>query len=231
MSPRLERLLDALGPALAYRYIRLLRATMRIEYRGREVLDAARSDPGAYILVFWHSRFVLMPYAYPGGRMAVLSSWHRDAVRLGEVLRRFGYELSKGSSTKGGASGLLDFVRKAREGYDLGVTPDGPHGPRRVVKPGVIVAAGLAGLPIVPVTFSAAPARRLRTWDRTLLPRLFSRGTFVYGAPITVAREASDEERERLRRALEEELDRITDLADRETGVGMEEPREAADAA
>ncbi len=228
MSFALERALDRLGPPLAYRYIRLLRSTMRVAYRGREVLDATRRDRGAYILAFWHSRFLLMPYGYPGGRMAVLSSLHRDAARIGEVLRRFGYDLARGSSTRGGDTGLLDLVRKGRAGYDLGITPDGPRGPRRRAKPGAIAAAALTGLPIVPVTFSAAPARRLRTWDRTLLPRPFSRGLFVYGEPFFVARSASAEARERLRLALESELDRITDVADRETGVGVEEPRPPA---
>jgi hypothetical protein len=215
-------LLDKLGPSLVYGYLRLLRRTMRIEYRGREVLEACRRESGAFILVFWHSRFLLMPYAYPGGRMAVLSSRHRDAVRLGRVLGRFGYELSKGSSSRGAEAGLLDLVRKGRSGFDLGITPDGPRGPRRRAKPGAIAAAALTGLPIVPVAFSAAPARRLRTWDRTLLPRLFSRGLFLYGQPIRVGRKPSETERERLRSLLEAELDRITDRADVETGIGPE---------
>ena len=212
-------------PPLGYAYIRLLHGTMRLAYRGKEVLDAARRDPGRYILAFWHSRFVLMPYAYPGTRLVVLSSHHRDAEMLVRILRRFGLDISRGSTSRGGAAGLRSIVRKARIGYDIGLTPDGPRGPRRRVAPGVISVARWSGLPIVPVTFSAAPARRLGSWDRTLLPRPFSRGLFVYGNPLRVPREADDAEREHLRLALERELDRITDLADRETGIGPEDPR------
>ncbi len=226
MRERSDRLLLAVAPRVGYAYIRLLRGTMRLAYRGREHLEAARRDPGGFILAFWHSRFVMMPFAYPpGGRITVLSSTHRDSELLARILVRFGFDLSKGSSTRGGAAGLLDIVRKVRQGFDVGITPDGPKGPRRRVKPGLVATARLTGLPIVPVTFSAAPAGRLRSWDRTLLPRPFSRGIFVYGEPVRVARDAGDEEQERARRRVEEDLDRLTDLLDEETGIGPEDPR------
>lgn len=219
-----QRLLLRLIPALGHAYIRLLGATMRLGFRGKEVLDAARHDPGRYILAFWHSRYVMMPYCYPGPRLVVLLSQHNDAEMLARILSRFDLDVSRGSTTRGGAAGLRSIVRKAREGSDVGIAPDGPRGPRRKAAPGVIAVARLSGLPIIPVTFSAAPARRLGTWDRTLLPWPFSRGLFVYGDPLQVPRDADDAEQERLRVALERELNRITDLADRETGIGAEQP-------
>ncbi len=221
-----ERLLLALAPRAGHAYIRLLHVTMRLTYRGRESLEEARRDPGRYILAFWHSRFVMMPYSYPGSRITVLSSRHRDSELLARILIRFGFDLSKGSSTHGGSEALRDIVRKARTGYDVGFTPDGPRGPRRRVKVGVIAAARLTGLPIIPVSFSAAPARRLRTWDRTLLPSPFARGIYLYGPPIRVPRETDDAEQERFRLRLENELDRMTDRLDVETGIGPEDPRE-----
>lgn len=212
-------------PPVGYVYLRALRRSMRIESRNAEALADARRDPGQYILAFWHSRFPLMPFAYPGRKLVVLSSRHRDSQALARVLHRFGLESAWGSSTRGGAAGLHAVVKRTREGYDVGVTPDGPRGPRRRVQPGVVAIARLTGLPVVPVTFSASPARRLRSWDRTLLPRFFSRGLFVYGEAIRVGREADDAEQERCRAAIEAELDRITDAADLETGIGLEEPR------
>jgi len=203
-----------IAPPVAHAYIRLLHTTMRIEVRGAEVLEAARRDPGQYILCFWHSRFVLMPYCYPGPRIVVLSSNHRDAEALVRILRKFGIEQARGSSTEGGATGLRQILRKVAQGCDVGLTPDGPRGPRRRAQPGVVAVARLTGLPIIPVTFSASPSRRLRTWDRTLLPRFFSTGVFVYGRPVAVPRDASVAVQEEKRLALESELDRITDLAD-----------------
>ncbi len=228
MNPLREKLALAIVPPLGFAYIRFLHATMRFEFRGTEHLERARRDHGGFILTFWHSRFLLMPYSYPGPRLTVLSSRHRDAEMLNRILVRFGLEISRGSSTRGGTEALLDILRKVKRGYDVGITPDGPRGPRRRVKPGVIVAARLAGIPMVPVAFSASPARRLRSWDRTVIPRPFSRGLFLYGAPIQVPRDADDTEAERLRLRVETELDRVTDAADEEVGLGREDPRPAA---
>ncbi len=225
MNPLAERALLAVAPATGYLYIRLVRATMRAEFRGREALEGAVDRGERFILAFWHSRLILMPYVYPGRRISVLISRHRDAEIIGRILRRFGFDLSRGSSSEGGAAGLRDVLRKVREGYDIGFTPDGPRGPRRRVKPGVVAAARLTGLPIVPATFSASRGRRLSSWDRTLVPRPFCRGLYVCGEPVRCPRDAGPEEQEALRQRLEAELDRITDLADAETGIGVEPAR------
>ncbi|HEX4823329.1 MAG TPA: lysophospholipid acyltransferase family protein [Candidatus Polarisedimenticolaceae bacterium] len=225
MNPAASWLLLRVAPTIAYAYIRLLHATMKIEVRGAEALAAARRDPGKYILCFWHSRFLLMPYSYPGPRIVVLSSLHRDAEALVRILRKFGIEQARGSSTRGGMSGMRQILRKVEDGCDVGMTPDGPKGPRRRVQPGVVAVARFTGLPIIPVTFSATPVRRLRSWDRTMMPKLFSRGLFIYGTPIVVPRDADEAEQERKRLALEAELDRITDAADDAIGEPREEPR------
>jgi lysophospholipid acyltransferase (LPLAT)-like uncharacterized protein len=225
MNPAAQWLLFNVAPAIAHVYIRALHATMRIDVRGAEALAAARKSPGQYILCFWHSRFVLMPYCYPGPRIVVLSSNHRDAEALVRILRKFGIEQARGSSTSGGATGFRQILRKVEDGCDVGLTPDGPRGPRRRVQAGVIAIARLTGLPVIPVTFSAARARRLATWDRTLLPKFFSKGLFVYGQPVVVPRDADPALQEAKRRALESELDRITDLADDAMALAREDAR------
>jgi lysophospholipid acyltransferase (LPLAT)-like uncharacterized protein len=222
MNPIQEKVQLAIVPGLAYAYIRMLRRTMRLDYRGREVLDDARREGSRYILAFWHARFVMMPYCYPDARLTVLISRHRDSEMLGRLLARFGLDVSRGSSTVGGVAGMRDVLRKARAGYDVGIAPDGPRGPRRRAKLGVITAAKLAGIPIVPVAFSASRAKRLSSWDRTLVPWPFSTGLFVYGSPIRVPRDADPRAEETVRAALEAELNRMTDRADEEMGIEPE---------
>lgn len=220
-----DRIRQALLPRVAHAYIRLLRATMRLEYENQQVLERARHESGNYILSFWHSRFVMMPYVYPHDRIAVLLSRHRDAQMLTRILARFGFAFAWGSSTAGGAEGLRQAMRQIKDGHDLGIAPDGPRGPRRRVKPGVVVVARLSGLPIVPVSFSASPARRLGSWDRTLLPLPFARGFYVYGEPYRIPRDADAAEQERHRVAIEAELDRLSDLADTRMGLAVEDVR------
>jgi len=225
MSSIGQRLLSALAPRAGHAYIRFVRMTMRLEYRNREVLDRVRREHGPYMLVFWHSRFVMMPYSYPGRALVVLVSEHRDGRMIAELLERFGLEIARGSSTRGGSAGLRQLLRFVKAGHDAGVTPDGPRGPRRRLKAGAIVAAKLSRLPLVPVAFSARPARRMGSWDQTLLPYPFARGLFLYGEPVTVPRDAGEASLEQVRLDLETELDRLTDLADSETGIGVESPR------
>jgi len=225
MSRLSEKLLFALAPRIGYWYIRLLRATMRIEFRNREALEAARNHGGQYVLTFWHSRFVMMPYCYPDERLVVLHSQHRDAQLLVGIMKRFGLAQAWGSTTRGGAGGVRDILRRIRQGYDVGITPDGPKGPRRRVQPGVVAIARLAGVAIVPVSFSARPFRRLGTWDGTLLPFPFGRGLFLYGEPIVIPREADDAAQAGFVAKLEQSLDQLTDQADAAIGIPPEGPR------
>jgi lysophospholipid acyltransferase (LPLAT)-like uncharacterized protein len=224
-----QKVITSLAPRLGYAYIRVLRTTMRLDYRNREALERARAESGPYILAFWHCRFVMMPFAYPDRRIVTLSSRHRDSLMLAQVMRRFGIEQAWGSSTRGGTAGMRELLRRIKSGYDAALTPDGPKGPRRRVQPGVIAAARMSGKPIVPVSFSARPSRRLRTWDRTLLPYPFGKGRYVYGEPMRIPRRADGAEQESLRLALENELDRLTDELDREMDVPVEEPRPEVD--
>jgi len=225
MSLLRSRLLTTLAPHLAYAYIRWLGATVRVRYDNREALERARARSGPYVLVFWHARLVLMRQAYPDRRMVVLHSRHRDSRLLGQVMQRFGIDQAWGSSTEGGAAGLRDVLRRIRAGADIGIAPDGPRGPRRRVQPGVIALARLSGAPIVPVSYSARPARRLRSWDRTLLPLPFGRAVFLYGDPLVVPHDADRVACERARLELEATLDRLTDEADDRVGLAREDPR------
>jgi len=225
-----DKLVPYLAPRAAYAYILLLRATMRLEFDNQEALHRARREHGHYILTFWHSRFVMMPYVCLTRRMVALISRSRDSRMLGLILEQLGFDLAWGSSSTGGAYALREVLRKVRDGYDVAITPDGPRGPRRRVKPGVIATARMTGLPIVPTGFSARPARRLGSWDRTLLPYPFARGLFICGEPLLVPRDADDAEQERLRQFVEAEVDRLTDLADTRVGLGVEDVRPPVEA-
>ena len=210
-----ERLTLAVIPKLAAWWIRLLHATLRVRHVGREPLDALEARGDRYIHAFWHGRLLMMPYSYRGDRITVLISQHRDGEYISRTLQRLGFHTTRGSTTRGGVRGLRAAVRRIRQGFDLGITPDGPRGPRHRVQAGVVEAARLSGAPIVPVTFSAHPARRAGSWDRFLVPWPFARALFLYGEPVVVPRRATAEAREEMRRKLEEELTELTERADR----------------
>jgi lysophospholipid acyltransferase (LPLAT)-like uncharacterized protein len=96
------------------------------------------------------------------------------------------------------------------------VVPDGPRGPRYVVKPGVIHLARATGAPIVPVTYAASRMRQLHSWDRLIIPLPFCRVLYVIGEPLRVPRDADDRDLEAMRCELEGRLNTITQAADAE---------------
>lgn len=160
MSPRRNSLQDSLlffiVPRVAALLTRLIRAVTRIRRENAGVIRDAEIRREPYILAFWHGRLFLMPYAYPGRRIAILISEHRDGEFISRTMNRFGFQTVRGSTTRGGAAGLKEIIRRIRSGSDAAFTPDGPRGPARIAQPGAIAAARLSGAPIIPVTFSCS---------------------------------------------------------------------------
>jgi lysophospholipid acyltransferase (LPLAT)-like uncharacterized protein len=189
--------------AVAATFIRGLRATVRLRHHGDAALRERERQGEHFILAFWHRHLLLMPYSYRGRRISVLVSQSRDGELIARTVARFGIDASRGSSSRGGAAGLRSLLRKADEGYDIAFTPDGPRGPVGVVQPGVILAAAATGWPVWPVALAATRCRRLRSWDRFVVPLPSATVHFVYGAPLRVERrgdpaEAANELRRRL---------------------------------
>ena len=191
---------------MAAAFIRALHATLRIRHvdvgRIERLNDAGRN----YIIAFWHAHLLMMIYAAFARPIHVMISQHRDGELIARTMGLFGARSLRGSSTRGGAVALKAMIRAARAGAILGITPDGPRGPRHEVQPGVVLAAQAAMIPIMPIVFVARRKTLLRSWDRFEIPMPFSRALFVYGNPLDVPRDATREDVERLRLALQDEL-------------------------
>jgi lysophospholipid acyltransferase (LPLAT)-like uncharacterized protein len=132
-------------------FIRLLHATLRVRHVHAENLE---SQP-QYILSFWHAHLLLMLHSKYRRPIVVMISRSKDGEYIARVFDHYGVESARGSSTRGGTSALREMIRAAREGKNIVFTPDGPKGPARVAKDGVIYAAQATGLPVVPVAFAA----------------------------------------------------------------------------
>ena len=104
----------ALVAALAAGFVRTRRATVRMRFHREEPIRAWERGEQRFLLAFWHRHMLLMRWAYRGRRMTVLSSRSRDGELMSRVLGRLGIDTSRGSTTRGGAMGLRDLVRRAR---------------------------------------------------------------------------------------------------------------------
>lgn len=146
-----QKIMTRLVALIAMLFIRTLRATLRLRHAGVSNVDQTPQ----YILAFWHAHLLLMPHSRYRKPISVMISRSKDGEYIARVLDWYGAESARGSSTRGGGAALREMLRQVREGKNIAFTPDGPKGPARVAKEGVIYAAQASGLPVIPVAFAA----------------------------------------------------------------------------
>lgn len=176
----------ALARALAAPAMKLLASSWRIrtqhEERWRALYDAGRP----HVFLLWHEALLPLLWHHRRQDIAIVVSENRDGQYLADFALALGYRAVRGSSSRGAARALLGAVRELRAGRAVAFTPDGPRGPRRELKPGVVAAAQRGGGVIVPIHARADRAWRLDSWDRFLIPKPAARITVTYGRPYEV---------------------------------------------
>lgn len=192
---------------LVFAFERSVTGSLRCRWHDRSGLAGAQHGQPV-IFCLWHNRLaisMLVRRRHPR-KLAALVSASKDGALLAAVMGRFGVEQVRGSTSRRGPQALLEMSSRAKLGYDLAVTPDGPRGPRYVVQKGVIALAQVTGLAIVPVTCNTRRKICLKSWDGFQIPLPFSRCELILNQPILVPREACEIKREELRLELEGSL-------------------------
>lgn len=215
--PHAPRWYQRLGALLIYLATQAYAKTLRMRWDSGSPFSLNELN-GPVIACLWHNRLLLCMEAYQqhrkrqdlGKGLAALISASKDGAFLAAILECFGVQPVRGSSSRRGPQALLELTSWAERGYALAITPDGPRGPRYIVQEGVMSVAQLTGLPILPFSFHAHRKIRLKSWDGFQIPLPFSRCDLRLGKPILVPREATDEQREELRKRLEETLKEIS---------------------
>ncbi len=196
--------------------IAALGATWRVRVLGRDPLSEGEQVLGA----LWHEGIFVGVYFFRGrGAMAMVSQ-SKDGEFIEAVIERFGFAPSaRGSASRSGLSALKQLTKQLRHGGHVSLQLDGPRGPRRKIKSGVLSLARRSGLPIQPVAFAASPCLRFNSWDRMFLPLPFARVLCNYGTPIEVPKDADDDELQRCGDGLQAELDRTTAECEQLLGI------------
>jgi lysophospholipid acyltransferase (LPLAT)-like uncharacterized protein len=172
--------------AVAAPAIRLLARSWRIrtvhEERWRALYQARRP----HVFLLWHEVLLPLLWRHRAQDIAIVVSEAREGQYLTDFALALGYRAVRGSSTRGGARALLGAVRELREGRSVAFTPDGPRGPRRELKPGVVAAAQRGNGVVVPIHAEADRAWRLHSWDRFVIPKPVAKVTVIYGRPFEI---------------------------------------------
>jgi lysophospholipid acyltransferase (LPLAT)-like uncharacterized protein len=163
-----------------------------------------------YIGALWHNRLLLLPFVIqnflPDRRGAALISASRDGGWLAMLVHRFGFDVVRGSSSRKGATAMLQLADVIASGKDVVITPDGPRGPKYELGQGIIFLAQKSGAAVVPINMEYSGCWRLKSWDGFILPHPFSNVRVTFGEPHHVAQTTRDEqfeaERVRLQNAM-----------------------------
>jgi lysophospholipid acyltransferase (LPLAT)-like uncharacterized protein len=184
------------GSRLGSAFIQAIARTWRIRTINEAAYLNERAAGRAVVMALWHGEMLPLLYHHRNRQIAVLVSEHGDGEIIARILAAFGFRLVRGSSSRGAARALIAVDRELAAGFDVGITPDGPRGPRHSVAPGALLAAHRAGVRIVPLAASASASWQLGSWDRFMIPKPFARVTIAYGDPLPVeapsSREAGD---------------------------------------
>ncbi len=218
MKPVVRTILFYAGTLLGPWLIRLLGATWRVQWVGEESHKACRAEGRNVILAIWHGRLLPLAYTHRRRNIQILISRHQDGEIIRRVTKSLGNGSVRGSTGKGGARAILQMAKRAKEGCDLAITPDGPRGPREVAQAGVLRIAQRAGIPVLPLTSASRTKRVLSSWDGFQIPAPFTRLVVAYGTPIEIPDDLDDTQFERARLQVESAMRDLTETADRIAG-------------
>jgi lysophospholipid acyltransferase (LPLAT)-like uncharacterized protein len=166
--------------------IRALAATYRWRVEGLEHFDAIVASGRQPIMGFWHGRILPATVYFRNRNIVVITSQNFDGEWIAGIIERFGYGTARGSTSRGGAKALVQLRRDLLAGKPVGFTLDGPRGPARVAQPGALFLAGATGYPILPFHLESSAAWTTKSWDRTQIPKPFSRVAVVVGESFFV---------------------------------------------
>jgi lysophospholipid acyltransferase (LPLAT)-like uncharacterized protein len=174
--------------------LNLLSKSWKYQTLGLEHTEATASEGGGRFMALWHGRMMLSMPIGAHKNFHVLVSPSSDGDLSQAMLRRFGYHVLRGSSSRGGARALREMLALLKSGASLVITPDGPRGPRHSMNPGMAWMSRATGYPIVPCGFACDRAWRMKSWDAMVIPKPGARVVTVYGEPVRVPRKATEED-------------------------------------
>lgn len=213
-----NRLKYRLAPSVGYYLIKILVRTIRMKRLDESGIKWSDATP--CLLVCWHSDLLFIPVGFQAVSrhllshpVAAIASRHGDGRIVAQILEKFGIGGVSGSSSEGGLIALMKMKKLLCNGSHVAVSPDGPRGPARVPKPGVVYLASTCNAQIVPFTIVCSSQWTLKTWDRFFIPKPFCRTVSLIGKPITIPQNVKKEELQQYNDLLKEQLDKLKEQA------------------
>ncbi|HET7205442.1 MAG TPA: lysophospholipid acyltransferase family protein [Terriglobales bacterium] len=210
---RWQRLLLGLISTVGTLAVRLIGMTLRFSLY-IEPGGPARFDMRPLILCFWHRAIFASTYAFREQQIGVITSQSFDGEYIARIISAFGYTPIRGSSSRGGARALLESRRILESGRTVAFTTDGPRGPVYSAKPGPVLLASKTGAPIVAFHIAVEDTWLLRSWDRFMIPKPFSKALIVMSREMLIPPDLGGTALDQFHSELQAAQDRVTQIAE-----------------
>ena len=216
-----QRFILATAPPLMAFVLKNLLRTCRIAVRHPEHLENTLLQDNGAIICSWHETIPFLLQTHQNRSFHTVTSYSFDGELAARMVAQYGNEAVRGSTSRGGANALRQLEKALSLVKCVGLTLDGPRGPRRVAHPGAAILALRSGKPLIPHASAISHCHRLRSWDRLPIPRPFSRVICAYGAPIHPEGSVTRDNVEALRFQLETALNALHTVLETELDVDV----------
>ncbi len=196
-------------PFICAGIMKLWFSTCRVTVHGQEIREKVTAKKDPIIATFWHYGIIGYFYVLRNESSVVLVSASDDGEYIARLAGHLGLTAVRGSRNKRGMQALKELLRKIRQGNNIGIVADGSRGPAKVAQPGAVLLASKTGGVIMPIMWSASKYYTVNSWDRTILPKLFSRIDFHYGEPLVVPKNLDAKGIEEYREKMETHLNNL----------------------
>ena len=221
-----NRIFLSVGPWLVCRLMQLWFGTVRMKIINENVYEEyfkLNQDKGNVIAAFWHRNAIFFLYFFRKlDHRILMISQSRDGEFLARIGRRLGYHCQRGSSTRGGSQalkGLIENLKAPGPTRFCGTAVDGPQGPARQLKKGLLLAAKKTGASFIPIAWSGARVITFsKTWDKTIIPLPFSKIVMAFHQPVVIPPDVSKENFDQIFDRTEKTLNELTDTVDKLAG-------------
>jgi len=189
--------------------------TVRVTFVNKSAVDALEAEGKNYVLAFWHGTMLLPWYYNRKKNQIALISQSKDGELLAKLLKNWGYDVVRGSSSKDGNVVLGMMIDYAKNGRTVAITPDGPRGPTYKMKAGAVITAQKSNIPLVLAGIGSKRKKILKSWDKFEIPAFFSKVKIVYSNPIFFKDELSYNETSDMITFCENKLNKLQEEAGR----------------
>ena len=187
-------------------YIHTVKFTSSIQFENESIPKQFWNNDKPFILAFWHSQLMMIGFSWKKNKnVNILASGHSDG-RFGAIVGKY-FNLNNIQTSEKNKSISLRFIFKLlNDNNYIGITPDGPRGPKEIVSEGIIKIAKSSKVPIIPIGFWSSKNFKLKSWDSFLITLPFSKCSFVWNKPLEIPYNIQENQIQHYQKLLQEKI-------------------------